>query len=52
MPKDKKTKKDSTLLIKIARSEKDQFIEMCEQLDTSASREVRHMIRKWMKENS
>ena len=51
MPKQKeKRKKDSQLIIRINRKERDQFIELCEQLDTSAAREVRKFIREFMAE--
>lgn len=41
-------KKDSTLLIKINGDEKRAFIELCEQSDTSASREIRRFIREYL----
>jgi len=40
-----KQKKDSQLLIKINREEKYAFIEMCEEQDTTASREIRAFIK-------
>ena len=43
-------KKDSSLLVKINAEEKKKFIELCEEQDTSASREVRHFIRRYLKE--
>lgn len=46
MPKKKKKrKKDSQLTIRINGKERDQFIELCEELDTSAAREIRKFIR-------
>tara|TARA_S200000501_G_scaffold222489_1_gene208704 strand:+ start:5340 stop:5507 length:168 start_codon:yes stop_codon:yes gene_type:complete len=39
------TKKDSTLLIKVNREEKNTFIKLCEDQDTTASREIRKFIR-------
>lgn len=47
-----KNKKNSTLLIKINKEERDEFIELCKDHDTTASREIRHFIRRWIKENS
>jgi ribosomal protein L21E len=43
-------KKDSSLLVKINAEDKKKFIELCEEQDTSASREVRHFIRRYLKE--
>lgn len=51
MPKKDKKKKDSTLLLKINKQEKDLFVELCEDLDTSASREIRRFIRQMLEEN-
>jgi hypothetical protein len=48
----KKKKKDSQLIIRINSSERDQFIELCEDLDTSAAREIRHFIRKFIEKNT
>ena len=42
-------KKDSSLLVKINAEDKKKFIELCEEQDTSASREVRHFIRRYRK---
>jgi hypothetical protein len=41
----KPNKKDSQLLIRISSAEREQFIELCEQLDASAAREIRQFIR-------
>lgn len=41
-------KKDSSLLVKINAEDKKRFIELCEEQDTSASREVRHFIRRYL----
>lgn len=48
----KKSRKDSQLIIRINGEERDRFIELCDELDTSAAREIRRFIRKFMKENS
>ena len=44
-------KKDSQLLIRINQEERDEFIALCEDLDTSAAREIRRFIRQFLKEN-
>ena len=44
-------KKDDNLLIKINKQEKKEFIKLCKEQDTSASREVRHFIKRYVKEN-
>ena len=56
MPADKKTpkkrnKKDSQLIIRIEKQERQQFVELCEELDTSAAREIRRFIREFIKEH-
>ena len=48
----RKSRKDSQLIIRINGEERDRFIELCDELDTSAAREIRRFIRKFMKENS
>lgn len=40
-----KQKKDSQLVIRINSQERDDFIDLCEQLDSSAAREIRRFIR-------
>ena len=45
-------KKDDTLLVKINKEQKKEFIELCKQIDTSASREVRNFIKKFVEENA
>lgn len=45
----KPNKKDSQLLIRISSAEREQFVELCEQLDTSAAREIRQFIRGFIK---
>ncbi len=47
-----KQKKDSQLLIRINQHERDAFLELCDELDTSAAREIRTFIRQFMSENS
>lgn len=48
----KANKKDSQLLIRISISEREQFLQLCEQLDTSAAREIRRFIRGFIKQNT
>ncbi|WP_210396301.1 hypothetical protein [Motiliproteus sediminis] len=45
----KDKKKDSQLVIRISAAERDEFVDLCDQLDTSAAREVRQFIREFMK---
>ena len=40
----KPNKKDSQLVIRINRKNRDAFVELCEDMDTSAAREIRHFI--------
>lgn len=44
-------KKDSQLLIRINEADRDEFIALCEALDTSAAREIRRFIRIFIQEN-
>lgn len=52
--KDGKTigKKNSQLVLRLDKDERDAFVELCKELDTSAAREIRRFIRGFMKENS
>ena len=52
LKKVKKTKKDSQLLIRISSEERERFLQLCEELDTSAAREIRHFIRGFLKKNA
>ena len=45
-----KSKKDSQLVIRINSAERDEFVALCEELDTSAAREIRKFIRRFMVE--
>lgn len=47
----KAKKKNSQLIIRINDQERDQFVSLCEELDTSAAREIRRFIRRFMAEN-
>jgi hypothetical protein len=56
MPKEKKKadrkkkagKKASQLAIRIEKSERDAFVELCDRLDTSAAREIRRFMREFV----
>lgn len=50
--KAKQNKKDSQLLIRISSHERDRFVQLCEELDTSAAREIRQFIRGFIKKNT
>lgn len=45
----KKLKKDSQLVIRINGAERDQFVAMCDELDSSAAREIRGFIRDFLR---
>lgn len=49
--KGKANKKDAQLLIRINGEERDEFIALCDQLDTSAAREIRRFIRTFVQEH-
>ena len=47
----KKTKKkDSQLVIRINGEDRDEFVSLCDELDTSAAREIRKFIRRFIEE--
>lgn len=48
----KKTKKSSQLVIRIETSERDAFVTLCDQLDTTAAREIRRFMREWVAKNA
>ncbi len=50
---DKKSgKKNSQLILRLDKEVRDEFVQLCNELDTSAAREIRGFIRKFLKENS
>lgn len=49
--KKKSKKKDSQLVVRINRDDRDSFIDICDEMDTSAAREVRGFIRDFLKKN-
>ena len=44
-------KKDSQLIIRVNRTERDAFVSLCEELDTSAAREIRRFLRSYLEEH-
>lgn len=50
--KKKSHKKDSQLLLRIGREERDEFVALCEELDTSAAREIRRFIKKFIADHN
>lgn len=50
MSKPKTKKKNSQLIIRINDEERARFVSLCEELDTSAAREVRRFIRDFIKD--
>lgn len=44
-------KKNSQLVLRLDKDERDAFVELCKEMDTSAAREIRRFIREFMKEN-
>ncbi|MFW1678226.1 hypothetical protein ACFVYJ_10650 [Pontibacter sp. JAM-7] len=44
----KAMKKNSQLVIRINDQERDRFVSLCEELDTSAAREIRRFIRNYL----
>jgi len=50
--KKRKHKKDSQLIIRINGLERNRFIDLCNDLDTSAAREIRRFIRDFMQKHA
>jgi len=46
-----KIKKDSQLVIRINGEVRDQFVDLCDELDTSAAREIRRFIQDFLREH-
>lgn len=46
------TKKNSQLVLRLDKDERDAFVALCKELDTSAAREIRLFIRDFMKEHA
>ena len=47
--KDKKKKKDAQLVLRLDSELRDRFLDACQELDTSAAREVRRFIKRVLK---
>jgi hypothetical protein len=47
--KDKKKKKDAQLVLRLDSELRDRFLDACQDLDTSAAREVRRFIKRFLK---
>ncbi|MBT8153103.1 hypothetical protein KMP13_04205 [Epibacterium ulvae] len=52
--KDRATKgtKDSQLVLRLDKAERERFVDLCKELDTTAAREIRHFIRDFLKKNA
>lgn len=48
----KKDRKDSQLIIRIKGTDRDDFVALCEALDTSAAREIRRFIREFVQSHT
>jgi len=48
-PTKEKKKKDAQLVLRLNKDLRDRFVEACQDLDTSAAREVRRFIKKFLK---
>jgi hypothetical protein len=44
-----KKKKDAQLVLRLNKDQRDRFVDACQDLDTSAAREVRRFIKKFLK---
>jgi hypothetical protein len=47
--KDKKNRKDAQLVLRLNHEMRDQFVDACQDLDTTAAREVRRFIKRFLK---
>ena len=43
--------KDAQLILRLDKGERDAFVALCKELDTTAAREIRQFIRKFMKKH-
>jgi len=48
----KKHRKDSQLMIRINGEDRDAFVALCDELDTSAAREIRRFIRDFLRDHA
>lgn len=47
----KKNQKDSQLVMRLPKGERDAFVSLCKDLDTSAAREIRRFIRDFLRDH-
>ena len=47
--KKKKSKKDAQLILRLDRELRDQFVDACQDLDTTAAREIRRFIKRFIR---
>lgn len=47
--KENKKKKDAQLVLRLQKDMRDRFIDACQDLDTTAAREVRRFVKKFLK---
>lgn len=47
--KKKKAKKDAQFVLRLDREMRDRFIDICQELDTSAAREIRRFIKQFIR---
>lgn len=45
-------KKDSQLILRLDKEERDAFVDLCKDMDTSAAREIRRFIRDFLAKNA
>ncbi|MCY4290599.1 MAG: hypothetical protein OXC72_02415 [Roseovarius sp.] len=50
-PDKKKNKKNSQLVLRLDKDARDEFVDLCKEMDTSAAREIRRFIREFIKKN-
>ena len=44
-------KQNSQLILRLDKDERDAFVDLCKEMDTSAAREIRRFIREFMQQN-
>ena len=47
--KQKKSRKDAQLVLRLDKALRDRFVDACQELDTSAAREVRRFIKRFLR---
>lgn len=47
----KKKKKDSQLVIRLEKADRDAFVSLCDKLDTTAAREIRRFMKDFVEKN-